>query len=481
MLNIKRIAGDMGRFKQILDAFAVGGFAFFIKRLKLSHCLSPICRIKCFFNKSSQCPEEDLPAKFRLILESLGPTFIKIGQILSVRPDFIPAEYAAEFTKLQDHVPPFPFVQVKEIVEEELSRPLENVFRSFDQVPVAAASLAQVHKAVLKSGEVVAVKVQRPGVKKIIEQDMRIIFFLAGLVEQHVPEAKPFRPSAAAREFANYTLKELDFVIEGKNADRFRYNFRNNKGVKVPKIFWDCSSSKVLVMEFIEGVKMGNHDGMGRMGINHGVLAQNCTRACLEPVLSHGFFHADPHPGNVWVVKGNKVCYLDFGMVGIVTQDMKRKILLCFNSLLNKEVESALRHLLRLTEQSPSADYDAFKGEASDILLSLYIDSTKRETNAKAFYRIVASGAKHGVIFPSNMVLLAKSLMTGEAMCMMTHKDFDLIATTRPTIERIYREEFGPQRAMKSLQEYYPLLLEFLEKLPELSDALLKKIGERSG
>ena len=452
MIALKTI-GDLNRLRQILTAFVEGGFAYYIKKLKLNHCLSLSCRIKCFFKGVSSCPEEDLPKKFRLIVEKLGPTFIKIGQILSVRPDFIPVEYTEELKKLQDQVPSFEYSEAKKIIEEELKKPISKIFKTFEKKPIAAASLAQVHKAVLKNGKIVALKVQRPNIKEIIEKDLRIISFLAGLLEKYVPESRNFRPSAAAEEFANYTLKELDFNIEGKNADRFRYNFNGEKGIKVPKIYWDFTTSKVLTMEFIEGVKMGDHEGMKRIKVNHKILAKNCYRACSESVFIHGFFHADPHPGNVWVLKNNIVCYLDFGIVGVMTKDIKRKMLLFLKSMLDKEVDSSLRHLLDIAEIGEVSDVEAFKKEATEIIISLHIDSTKKQTFAKTFYKIISNAAKFNIIFPSNMILLAKSMVTGETMCKMTHPDYDLIESSKPVIRRIFDEEFGSKKILQSYQE----------------------------
>ncbi len=473
--KIIQAVGDFKRFSEIVTIFSMGGFHFLNKKMKLKHCVSLHCRIRCYLNKNI-CPEENLPQRLREMLTDLGPTFIKFGQILSMRPDFIPQEYVNELKKLQDEVPPFSFNEVNQIIKNEFGKPISEIFKSFEERPVAAASLSQVHVAFLKNGKKVAVKVQRPNIHHIIEKDLRIISYLASLLEKYVPETRNFRPTAAAKEFANYTLKELDFFTEGKNADRFRYNFRNDKGIKIPIIYWDYTTKKVLTMEFIEGIKMGDLQSMKRNNIDHKILAENCTRACAEPILTHGFFHADPHPGNVWVVEGSKVCYLDFGMVGVVTTEMKKQMLLFFMALLNKEVDSALRHLLKLTEQLPDANIEQFKRDASDMIYSLYIDSTKKKTLAKTFYQIVSSAAKQGIIFPSNMILLAKSLMTGETMCLMTHKDFDLIENSKPTIEKIFQEEFGLQKMVQSFQQNIPEFLELFERLPSAGLGFLTKL-----
>ncbi len=473
--KIIRAVGDFKRFSEIVTAFSTGGFHFLNKKMKLRHCLSLRCQIRCYLGKNT-CPEEDLPQRLREILVNLGPTFVKFGQILSMRPDFIPQEYVEELKKLQDNVPPFSFTEVKKIIQQEFNKPLSKIYESFEEKPIAAASLSQVHIAYLKNGKKAAVKVQRPNIQKVIEKDLRIILYLASLLEKYVPETRNFRPAAAAKEFANYTLKELDFVTEGKNADRFRYNFRNDKGIKIPLIYWDYTTQKVLTMEFIEGIKMGDLHSMKKNNIDHKILAENCTRACSEPILTHGFFHADPHPGNVWVVEGNKVCYLDFGMVGVVTKDIKKQMLLFFMALLNKEVDSALRYLLKLTEQLPDANIEQFKRDASDMIYSLYIDSTKKKTLAKTFYKIISSAAEQGIIFPSNMILLAKSLMTGETMCLMTHKDFDLIENSKPAIEKIFQEEFGQQKIIKLFQQGMPEFLEFFERLPSAGLSFLTKL-----
>ncbi len=473
--KIIQAVGDIKRFSEIVTAFSIGGFHVLAKKIKVHHCASLRCQVRCYFKKNT-CPEEDLPKKLREILTELGPTFVKFGQILSMRPDFIPQEYVEELKKLQDEVPAFSFSEVKKIIQTEFNKPLSKIYKSFEEKPVAAASLSQVHMAYLSNGKKVAVKVQRPNLQHIIEKDLRIILYLASLLEKHVPETRNFRPTAAAKEFANYTLKELDFVTEGKNADRFKYNFRKDKGIKIPLIYWDYTTRRVLTMEFIDGIKMGNLHSMKKKNVDHKILAENCTRACSEPILIHGFFHADPHPGNVWVIKGNKVCYLDFGMVGMVTKEMKKQMLLFFRSLLNKEVDSALRHLLKLTEQLPDANTEQFKSDASEIIYSLYLDSTKKKTLAKTFYQIISSAAQHGIIFPSNMVLLAKALMTGETMCLMTHKDFDLIENSKPTIERIFREEFGPNKVIDAWRDSLPELIEFLERLPSAGLGFLTRL-----
>lgn len=473
--RIIQAVGDIKRFSAIVTAFSMGGFHVLAKKLKIHHCLSLGCRVRCYF-KNNTCPEEYLPKRLREILTELGPTFVKFGQILSMRPDFIPQEYVEELKKLQDEVPSFSFNEVKQIIQTEFNKPLSKIYKSFEEKPIAAASLSQVHVAYLTNGKKVAVKVQRPGIQQIIEKDLRIISYLASLLEKHVPETRNFRPTAAAKEFANYTIKELDFVTEGKNADRFRYNFRNDNGIKIPVIYWDFTTRRVLTMEFIDGIKMGDLHSMKKKNIDHKILAENCTRACSEPILIHGFFHADPHPGNVWVVEGNKICYLDFGMVGVVTKEMKKQMLLFFRSLLNKEIDSALRHLLKLTEQLPDANVEQFKRDASDMIYSLYIDSTKKKTLAKTFYNIISSAAKQGIIFPSNMILLAKSLMTGETMCLMTHKDFDLIENSKPAIEKIFQEEFGLQKIKETWQESIPELIEFIQRLPSAGLNFLTKL-----
>ncbi|MCX5970419.1 MAG: AarF/UbiB family protein, partial [Coprothermobacterota bacterium] len=310
-----RFFRNVRRLGQILDVLAKYGFGTFVDRTGLDR-----SRLGRRLFRSSDADGKalhDVPAavRFRKVLEELGPTFIKFGQILSTRPDLIPPRYCSELRKLQDHVPPFPFEEVKAAVEADLKKPLEEVFRHFSPKPAAAASLAQVHLATLLDGKKVVVKVQRPRVKEIIDEDLDILAQLALLANRYVEELKPYNPLQMVQEFRQAILKELDFTIEARNTERIRQMFEDDATVYIPQVFPAYSSQHVMVMERVEGIKISDLKALEKAGLDRKQLAINGANAFLKQIFIYGFFHTDPHPGNLFALEGNRVAFIDFGMV----------------------------------------------------------------------------------------------------------------------------------------------------------------------
>jgi len=457
---------DFLRLRQIISALIEVGLGRIIKNLGLNWCSPLWCRIKCFA-MGKRCPPHDYPTQLRVTFEKLGPTFIKLGQVLSMRPDFVPPEYVEEFKKLQEHAPQVDFHEIKRIIETELKTLLSDAFSEFDESPLASASLGQVHRARLKkSGEVVAIKVQRPNITPLIQTDLRLLHKIAALLEKHVLEVRNYRPTKAIKEFEKSMKRELDYITEGRNADLMRYNFRQEVGIKIPKIFWDYSTSKVLTMEFISGTRMGDMNNLSRQGFNHQELMDHCTRACLLPPISHGFFHADPHPGNVWALNGNIVCYLDFGMMGVISRELKQRLMLLFLALTEQDIEMALFYLMGLVESNENSDPEQFRIEAASHIISfLSGENSSSSTLTQTFYKIISSGSKYSVYFPSQLILLAKAMVTGESMCRLSHPDMDYLKVSRPLLQEIYEKEFGIKRIISSYRLYIPKIISFLDHL----------------
>ena len=339
-------------------------------------------------------------------------------------PGFRREELSGELSKLQSDVTPFPFEDVESIIREDLGGPPDAVFRSFDRQPVAAASLAQVHRAFLDDGEEVAVKVQRPGIRKVIDQDIGILLALTRLAERLVPAVRPYSPVQVVKEFADWTRRELDFAVEGRNADRFRFAFAGNPHIKVPAIYWDYTTSRILTMEYIHGVRTDDLAAIEKEGLDRKMLALHGVDAQLQQILIDGFFHADPHPGNSFAIEGNGLCFYDFGMVGYLNEEQRRELTSCLVAFANKNIERFLAHFLRLARVTEASDTAGFEKDAYEVLSELFF-SPANPSIAWIFFRLINKGAARKIGFPADLALFSKAIITTEAMGLALYPDFD--------------------------------------------------------
>ncbi|HEX9919962.1 MAG TPA: AarF/UbiB family protein [Candidatus Methylomirabilis sp.] len=291
---------NLQRLTQIINVFAKQGFGYLVVLLRLRNILPLRHR---FEREGEGLQAVTIPTRIRLAFEELGPTFIKMGQILSSRPDLIPPSFVEEFKRLQDRVPPFPFEQVRETVERELGVPIEENFSHFCETPEAAASIAQVHRAVLRDGSPVILKVQRPQVDKVIEEDVLLLQALAQLLERHLAEIRIYNPTGIVSEFSRAIRRELDFSLESSNLERFRQNFRDRSSVVIPRVYWNQSTSRLLTLEWLEGIPIDEVERIRQDGHDPIEIARLLVDAYLVQIFEHGLFHADPHPGNILVLE----------------------------------------------------------------------------------------------------------------------------------------------------------------------------------
>lgn len=477
ILNLKSKIEDLNRLRQIITVFFEAGFGFIIDRLRLRYLVPLRLRLSQRFKRlKAPARPEIKPSQVRLreSFEKLGPSFMKLGQILSLRPDLVGFEYAKELEKLQSRAATFPFEQVEKIIQKEFGRPIETLFKSFEKKAFAAASLAQVHRAVLKDGTPAAVKVQRPNVDETIKKDIHILFFLAFLLEKYIPESKPLRPAQVVKEFAAWTMRELDFKVEATNTERFRYNLKDEPDIKIPKVYWDVTSQRVLTMEFVEGVKLDEEERLAKMRPSRELLAHNAVKVLLKQFLIDGFFHADPHPGNFFILKNNIICLHDFGMVGYVSPEMRSEMVSYFMSFINQDMENSLKHLLDVAEVRDDSDVEGFKQEVSSIL-STWFYSPAKESIATSFFKAISASVKYNIVFPSNLVLLGKAMLAAEAMAKRLYPKFDFNKQFADFVGMVYRSAFDPRAAAKDFQDNMFDYLAFLKKLPEHTLKLLEK------
>ena len=278
-------------------------------------------------------------------------------------------------------------------------------------------SLAQVHRAHLKDGTEVAVKIQRSNIKTIIEQDIHILFSLAHLAERFVPEPRPYQPLRVIKEFADWALRELNFKVEGNNAERFRFAFKDNQYIHIPIIYWELTTPRILTMEFAHGVKADDKAGIRKLGSNPKQLALNGVGAFFQQFLIDGFFHADPHPGNFFAMKDNVLCLHDFGMVGYLTPEQRKELVSCFVAFENKDIDGYLKHFMHLAMTSEKSDISGFQKDASEILSKLFF-TPDQPSIAWAFFRLINKGAQREIKFPADLALFGKAIITTEAMGM---------------------------------------------------------------
>ncbi len=350
------------RYREILAILFKYGFADVLRLVALQRILR-IEEATIRIHPDDAILSKPLPERLRLALEELGPTFVKFGQILSSRRDLITNDYFIELTKLQNSVPPFPVSEAKAIVERELGHPLHRLFSHFSKNPIGSASIAQVHKATLPDGTPVAVKVQRPDIEKTIALDVAILHDLAHFVEKHVPEASGLNPIGVVQEFTETLQRELDFENEASNAERFAEQFEGNPHIRVPKIYRDHSNARILTMDFITGIPITDHESLVANGIDTCKLAVTMTGLIYEQIFTHGFFHGDPHPGNMTVLPDSTIVLYDYGMMGKFTPQMRESIALLVSGLAEKNHTQTTRSILDLSEEGVAKDQMLLQAE----------------------------------------------------------------------------------------------------------------------
>lgn len=480
----KQKVADLNRLRKILAVIFEAGGGIFIEKMRLKYLVPWFCRIHCFLKSrsSKRCLIQMSGGKqivssevLREVLEKLGPTFIKLGQVLSLRADIVGEKISEELSKLQSDVRPFSYEEARRIITEELKQEPEHIFKSIEARPVAAASLAQVHRAHLENGTEVAIKVQRPDIRKIIERDIHILFYLAHFAERFVPEFRPYQPSRVIKEFADWTMRELDFKQEGNNAERFRYAFKDNEHIKIPLIFWEHTTSRVLTMEFVHGIKANDLAGIKKIGVDSHQLALYGLGAIFQQFLIDGFFHADPHPGNFFALAGDVLCLHDFGMVGYLNREQRQELVSCFVAFTDKDIDNFIKHFLHLAIISEQSDIAKFKKDVSNILSEFFF-SPNQPSVAWAFFRIINKGAESNIAFPADLALFGKAIITTEAMGLILYPKFNFNKEFKPFVQKAFKFYLDPRQTLQTFKTDIFDYLEFLKTLPERTQKLLKNI-----
>jgi len=446
--------GHLSRYRQIVDILAHQGLGFLIGThgpipllplRKSAASAKPISLTERLSNPQST-HQATRPEHLRLAIEELGPTFIKLGQILSTRGDLLPAEYLDELAKLQDSAPPVPESAVRQILLEELGQPIDEVFATFDLCPLASASIGQAHAATLLDGTEVVVKLRRPGVVEQVEEDLRIMLDLAVSAERHWSVARYYDLLAIAQEFAETLRAELDYLQEGRNVERFAANFAEDASVHIPRVYWETTTSRMLTLERIYGIKISDVTALEKANLDRAAIAQHATRILLTMILDYGFFHADPHPGNVFVEPGSAIALIDFGMVGEVdaaTQDFLVRLLL---AIAQRDAGRLADVVLDMSRTRVHVDRNALRRDMQRMLVR-YCDLPLGDVKLSVMLGELLTILRwHHLRLPPDLALLVKTLGMSEGLGVQLDPHFNLMEVYVPYAKELMRRRFSTRQ-----------------------------------
>jgi ubiquinone biosynthesis protein len=416
----------------------------------------------------------DLPVRIRMALEQMGPTFVKLGQVLATRVDLFSPEWIVEFEKLQNSVPPVPFAEVlPEMVQALGGRSPQEVFVDLEERPHAAASIAQVHRAKLADGTPVVLKVRRPAIRAKIEADLRILSALAAVAQAELPELKRFQPVEMVAQFGKSLAREMDLAVEARSQERFARNFAGEEAIVIPKVYWEFTGPSMNVQQFVEGVPGNDLELVERAGLDRKVLAQRGAGAVLKMILVDGFFHADPHPGNVFYLPGNRLCLIDFGMVGRLSNERRDQIVDLLGALARRDDEGMMSVLLDWTGDA-RVDEGRLASDLGDLVFNYEHLPLKDIHLGQLLSDITAIMRDHQIVMPSDLTLLFKALITLEGLGRQLDPDFHLIEYIDPFVRRVIQDRYQPKAVVRRAQRGIAGAISAITGLPDDLARLLR-------
>ncbi|WP_223550376.1 AarF/ABC1/UbiB kinase family protein [Aestuariivivens sp. NBU2969] len=418
-------------------------------------------------------------AKMRLVCEELGPTFVKFGQILSNRPDLVPLALTLELEKLQDNVPPMSEGMAKTVVESELKDTVENLFAWFEPQPFASASMAQVHKVTLHSGKRVALKIQHAGIYNVIVEDIKVMYKIAHVLEKKIPSLKSFDPVGLVKHFEASILKELDFINESVNVQRFYNNLANDHSLeqfaKAPKVYQEYTTTKVLALEFVSGTKIDRIEKLKSKNIDTKIIARRLSISYFKQIFEYGFFHADPHPGNLLVLPNNHICYLDFGMMGSM---LPRDILIfgkLFIAINNKDVKKIIRTLQQLSNNAPILNRRDLEFDINEFVEKYYVRDVHKNEMSTILLELKDIIIAHGLKVPTYFFLFARSLITIEGVIEKLDPSLEQFEIVRPYLKSSATKTYNPILMGKKIVNSIVELTDYMDEFPlDLKNAIRK-------
>ena len=467
------VVRDLPRLQEIATVMIRYGWGDMVRALGIGTVLERAGRI-LHWHSGSENNQQEPAVRIRLAMEELGPTFIKLGQLFATRVDVFPPAWIAEFEKLQSKVPPVPFAELAPHLEAALGFPATEIFLELDIDAFAAASIAQVHRAKLQDGTPVILKIRRPGIEKKIEADLRIMQHIARLAEQEIPDAHRYQPVMMLAQFRRSLRRELDLLMEAHNIERFRTNFANDETVHIPKVYWDYTSEMMNVQEELVGVPGTRLIEASAAGLDLPVLAARGADAVLKMILVHGYFHADPHPGNVIYLPGNRVGMIDFGMVGRLSEYRRNQIVNLLDAITNKDEEGMLAVVLNWTEDG-RVDEAKLGYDVSELVFNYDNLQLKDVKIGPLLTDITTVIRENGLVLPADMALLFKALITLEGLGQQLDPHFHMVDHLAPFVRGVITERYKPAALIKRGRKNIKAALEVVSGLPRDMAKLLRE------
>ena len=465
-------ARDLGRVQDIATVLIKYGFSDLVRRVGMAGALEQAGKV-LHLKRAEEMARLRPSERVRRVMEELGPTFVKLGQLLATRVDLFNDDWVAEFSRLQDKAPKVDWSEIEAQLVEDLGCSTEQAFLEVEHEALAAASLGQVHRARLEDGRWVVLKVRRPGIRPVVEADLRLLARLADIIESEVPELAQYRPRELVRHFTQSLRREMDFAAECRNAERIAANLDDDSGIVVPKVHWEWSGERLNVQDYIEGVSGSDLAAVRAAGLNGHRIAQRGTAGILNMILEHGFFHADPHPGNVKYLPGDRIALLDFGMVGRLSDDRRHEVAELLHGLVARDGAQVSRILLEWSADSQTHP-DRLEDDLNEFIDRYHgvpleqLDLTDMISDMTGVLR------RHHLLLPADLVLMLKAFITLEGMGRGLDPNFDMASEAKPIVEGILRRHYSPTAVVQRAQRAVFDIARTLGSLPDDLSRLLR-------
>ena len=464
ILGTLNAAKDLGRIHELALILIRYGFGYMVRRLGLANIIDRAGKV-LHWSQIEELAHLEPPARVRRALEEMGPTYVKLGQILATRADLFSAEWIDEFARLQDQVQPVSFSEIEPQLLEDLGGQIDDFFSEFNQQPFATASIGQVYRAKLKTGNLVVVKVRRPGIKPKVEADLRLLKQLAEIADRESKDFRRFRPKEIIHQFTLSMRREMDLAAECRNAERIASAFSSDTTIIVPKVYWQWTSERINVQQYIDGIPARDLAAINKAGLDRKQLAHSGAEIVMKMVLEDGFFHADPHPGNLFFLPGNRIAFVDFGMVGRLTEERRSELVHLLQGVVSRNTSQAVRILLKWagdrqgSTESLTTDVDG--------LIDQYHDVSLKDIDIAGFLNDLTTLLRdHQLNLPPDLTLLMKTLITLEGMGRQLDPDFNIVQVATPFLQRALFKRYTPDAMLKQGWQSFSGMLELLIELP---------------